>query len=139
MVEGINTYGAGTAAPGVIQKTVPPPKREGGTATEDTKTKSDLDETNTDQAQALKNLLKATSDGDAEFVSRAETILNDALTMKSANTKLRIDIDDGTGMFVYSSIDKETGEVVSQFPAKEILAMIASYRETEGIVVDEKA
>ena len=50
---------------------------------------------------------------------------------------MSIDVDDGAGQFVYKSIDKNSGEVISQFPAKEVLALIAYYRETEGIVVDE--
>ena len=73
-----------------------------------------------------------------DFINQAVTLLNKALTLKSANTKLSIDVDADTGLFVYKGIDKSSGEVVSQFPAKEILALIAHYREAEGIVVDEK-
>jgi len=137
MVDGINTNGAGTAAPGVIQKTAPPPKREGGAATDNVK--DTPVEVSAEQNKAITKLLEHETKETDDFVSQAEAILNKALSLKSANTKLSIDVDDGTGLFVYKSIDKSSGEVVSQFPVKEVLALIAYYRETEGIVVDKKA
>lgn len=136
MVDGINTYGAGAYPASVIQKTAPPPKREGGAATE--KTEDRPVEAKADQAQTIKNLLKNETKDQGDFISQAEAILNKALSLKSTNTKLSIDVDDSSGLFVYKGIDKTTGEVVSQFPAEEILALIAYYREAEGLVVDEK-
>ena len=132
MVDGINTIGAGNTVARVIQQAAPPPKREGGTATENAKATR-----NAEQSQAITNLLKKETKESNDFISQAEAILNKALSLKSAETKLSIDVDDGAGQFVYKSIDKNSGEVISQFPAKEVLALIAYYRETEGIVVDE--
>ncbi len=136
MVDGIYTYGAGASAAGVVQETAAPRKRDGGSATDDAK--ASLEETKAVQSETINKLLKNKVSEGADFVSQAETILNKALSLKSANTKLSIDVDDDTGLFVYKGIDKQSGEVVSQFPAEEILALIASYREAEGIVVDEK-
>ena len=137
MVDGINTYGAGTTAPGVIQKTAPPPKREGGAATDNTKGTPVT--VSAEQSQAINKLLQNETKETGDFVSQAEAILNKALSLKSADTKLSIDVDDGTGLFVYKSVDKNSGEVISQFPAEEVLALIAYYREAEGLVVDENA
>lgn len=56
-----------------------------------------------------------------------------------SNTRLRIEQDEETGRFVYRSIDKETGEVVRQFPAEEMLNLIARFRDAAGLIVDSKA
>ena len=41
------------------------------------------------------------------------------------NTKLRIDKDDSTGLFVYQNIDKDSGEVIRQFPPEQILEFLS--------------
>lgn len=135
MVDGIYTYGAGTSVAGVVQEAATPPKRVGGAATDNAASR---EETKAVQAETIKKLLRKETISDGDFVSQAEAILNKALSLQSANIKLSIDVDDESGLFVYKGIDKQSGEVVSQFPAEEILALIASYREKEGIVVDEK-
>lgn len=135
MVDGIYTYGAGTSAASVVQDTATP-RREGGSATDNAKTSQEA--TKAVQSETINNLLKKETKVAGDFVSQAEAILNKALSLKSANTKLSIDVDDDTGLFVYKGIDRRSGEIVSQFPAEEILALIAHYREAEGIVVDEK-
>ncbi len=135
MVDGIYTYGAGTSVAGVVQEAATPPKRVGGAATDNA---ASQEETKAVQAETINKLLRKETGSNADFVSQAEAILNKALSLQSANIKLSIDVDDGSGLFVYKGIDKQSGEVVSQFPAEEILAIIASYREKEGIVVDEK-
>jgi len=53
-----------------------------------------------------------------------------------SNTKLRIDKDESTGRFVYKGVNSDTGEVVKQFPAEDVLAVIRSYREVAGLVID---
>ena len=53
-----------------------------------------------------------------------------------SNTKLRIDKDESTGKFVYKGVDPDTGEVVRQFPAEDVLAAIRGFREVAGLVVD---
>lgn len=134
MVDGINTYGAGASVTGVIQEAATPRKREGGSATDN----ANADRQEAKASETINNILKREIKESGDFVSQAEAILNKALSLKSASTKLSIDVDDDSGLFVYKGVDKQSGEVVSQFPAEEILALIAYYRETEGIVVDEK-
>lgn len=137
MVDGINTYGSGASLTGVVQQAATPLKKEGGAATEEQKAR--FENTKAEQAQTINNLLKAEVKSQGDFVSQAEAILNKALSLKSANTKLSIDVDDDSGLFVYKGVDKQSGEVVSQFPAEEVLALIAYYREAEGLVVDQEA
>lgn len=55
------------------------------------------------------------------------------------NTRLQIEHDEGSGLFVYRAIDKDTGEVVRQYPTDEILRFISYFRESEGLVVDGRA
>lgn len=55
------------------------------------------------------------------------------------NTKLSINKDDTTGLFVYRSVDRESGEVIRQFPPEDVLKYIVSVRKAEGLVVDGKA
>lgn len=137
MVDGINTYGSGASLTGVVQQAAPPPKKEGGAATEEPKVR--FKETKAEPAQTINNLLRTEVKGQGDFVSQAEAILNKALSLKSANTKLSIDVDNDSGLFVYKGVDKQSGEVVSQFPAEEVLALIAYYREAEGLVIDQEA
>lgn len=85
----------------------------------------------------------ALSSGSAQdFIRAAEKLIEASLPSKPPGTKLRIDVDDGSGRFVYKGIDIKTGDVVVQFPSEEILKLIAFNRErdgVEGIVVDEEA
>ena len=56
-----------------------------------------------------------------------------------ANTSLRIQIDEGSGRFVYQSIDNDSGEVVRQFPPEDLLRLLSNVRDVEGIAVDDEA
>lgn len=56
-----------------------------------------------------------------------------------ANTKLRIDQDKETGTYIYRSVDKETGQVVRQWPPDELVKLRDSMRELEGMLLDHKA
>jgi uncharacterized FlaG/YvyC family protein len=64
-----------------------------------------------------------------------ESFIPDAIP----NTKLRIDQDEETGRFIYQSIDKETGEVIRQFPAEELLRFVTLHRDAVGMIVDDFA
>lgn len=133
MVDGINTYGGGLTAAHVIQDAALPKRNIGGSTTENTEAAKSV------KLKTINILLKNDTSQTGDFVSQAEAILNKVLTLKSANTKLSIDVDDESGLFVYKSVDKESGEVVSQFPTEKVLAIIANYRDTEGLVIDETA
>ncbi|GAB4130417.1 MAG: hypothetical protein Kow00104_16060 [Rhodothalassiaceae bacterium] len=76
----------------------------------------------------------AASRGSLEAV--VEQTINDLIGERIGTRRLRIEQDEGSGRLVYQSVDRETGEVVGQFPPETILKLIAFIRETEGIVLD---
>jgi flagellar protein FlaG len=55
---------------------------------------------------------------------------------KAADYRLVIEEDPATGSFVYKTLDRRTGEVVSQFPRDQMLRMKDSYSYTPGKVFD---
>ncbi|VAW05327.1 hypothetical protein MNBD_ALPHA01-395 [hydrothermal vent metagenome] len=82
-----------------------------------------------------------TSGNVLDFLKAAEKLIDASLPNKPPGTRLRINLDDGSGRFVYQGIDINTGDVVTQFPSEEILRFVAFSREREGlegIVVDEE-
>ena len=62
-----------------------------------------------------------------------QTLLPDSFTN---DTKLSIDRDEDTGLFIYRTVDRRSGEVVRQFPPEDILKYIVSVRKAEGLAVD---
>ena len=55
----------------------------------------------------------------------------------STNGRLSIDHDDETGDYIYRLVDKETGEVINQWPREEVLERARIAREQfEGLIVD---
>ncbi len=80
-------------------------------------------------------------DGDVfvpgEPLEKIAAILDKFVPEALPNTRLRIDQDNTTGMFLYQSIDKHSGEVVGQWPSDEIVRFISFYREKEGVVIDK--
>ena len=54
------------------------------------------------------------------------------------NERLSIQRDNATGTFIYRSIDRETGEVVRQWPVESMLQFKAYLRQVEGVLVDDK-
>lgn len=57
---------------------------------------------------------------------------------QTPNTRLRIEQDEETGRFIYSNVDNESGEVIRQFPPESIFEFLASFRNVEGILVDDE-
>ncbi|MDA5193208.1 flagellar protein FlaG [Govanella unica] len=75
----------------------------------------------------------------ADGLASMEKMIDHYVPKDIPNTRLQIEHDKDTGIFIYRSIDNETGEVVRQYPAAEILRFISYYRESEGLVVDSEA
>lgn len=78
----------------------------------------------------------------SNFLEAAEKLIDASLPSKPPGTKLRINLDDASGRFIYQGIDVKTGDVVTQYPSEEILRFVAFSREqngVEGIVLDEEA
>lgn len=75
-----------------------------------------------------------------EPLERAAEILTEILPNGGlTNTRLVINKDDSTGDFVYQTLDKDTGEVIRQFPPETIAEMLSNIREVEGLAVDKLA
>lgn len=60
-------------------------------------------------------------------------------TLTPKNTRLSIERDEATDRFVFKSLDAETGEVIRQYPTKEMLTLIARVRQITGLTVDKGA
>ena len=60
-------------------------------------------------------------------------------TQDQATQRLVIEMDQGSGSYVYKTVDRVTGEVLQQLPRAEVLRMrqIADY--TAGAVIQTKA
>lgn len=90
---------------------------------------------------AEKRLTTLSAGSTADFLQAAEKLINASLPHQAPNTRLRINQDEETGRYVYQGIDVNTGDVITQFPAEEILKFLAynlGQDGVEGIVVDEK-
>lgn len=55
------------------------------------------------------------------------------------NPRLSIEHDAAANRYVFKSIDPDTGEVIRQFPTKDILSIIARIRNISGLTVDQRA
>lgn len=80
--------------------------------------------------------LQSASANQGSLEAVVEQTINDLIGERIGSRRLRIEQDRGSGRLVYQSVDRETGEVVGQFPPETILKLIAFIRETEGIVLD---
>ena len=56
----------------------------------------------------------------------------------SDDLRLSISFEKSIGRFVYRGVDRETGEVVREYPPEEVIERIAHLREIAGIAVDRK-
>ncbi len=79
---------------------------------------------------------------DAEQIAKAVEQVNHAFAEKKQNLLASIERDETTGISVVKVTDKDTKELVSQFPSKEVLAIaeaIRQYQEDKGYLVNVNA
>lgn len=69
-----------------------------------------------------------------EQVKKAVSDMN----KRMQNAACQFGIHEGTGRVTIKLIDKETKDVIKEFPAEETLELIAKAWELAGIMVDEK-
>jgi uncharacterized FlaG/YvyC family protein len=69
-------------------------------------------------------------------VTELQRLANQAFS--EDNVRLSISFEKSIGRFVYKGIDPETGEVVREYPAKEVIERIAAIREVVGVAFDAK-
>ena len=56
----------------------------------------------------------------------------------SDDLRLSISFEKSIGRFVYRGVDRETGEVVREYPSEEVIKRIATFREIAGIAIDRR-
>lgn len=93
----------------------------------------------TDEAKARSNsAVEEAETNRSAIVEQAEALLSELrAAAKDANSLLRIEEDQATEKFIYKSIDRETGEVLNQWPSEEVLRMARFLRQLQGTIVDE--
>jgi len=57
----------------------------------------------------------------------------------AADLRLVIEQDEGSGSYVYKTVDRRTGEIVQQFPRDQILRMREGEKYAAGAVISAKA
>ena len=82
------------------------------------------------------NSLMASLNGTDEPLSLVADVIQSFIPDARPNTRLVIEEDGQTGRFIYQSFDKETGQLVSQFPPEDLMNFLRVHRETVGLVVD---
>lgn len=58
--------------------------------------------------------------------------------MGEMNRSLQFKVDEDSGRNVIKVIDKETGDLVKQYPSEEVLGIVAKLAEATGVLVDFK-
>lgn len=53
--------------------------------------------------------------------------------------RLVIEQDEGTGQYIYKTVDRRTGETLQQFPREQILKLRDEARYASGVVFDGQA
>lgn len=71
-----------------------------------------------------------------EVEERLNELLADSM---DTNRRLRVRRDESSDRFVYQSVDRSTGEVLTQFPPESLLKVIAAIRSAEGLLFDREA
>lgn len=70
----------------------------------------------------------------------AAQALNEALAGKlQVNSRLSIERDESSNRYVFKSINRDTGEVIRQYPTEQMLSQIARVRQIAGLTVDTGA
>lgn len=75
-------------------------------------------------------------------ISQAVKQINDSFAQKGQNLYASMEKDKETGINVVKLLDKNTKEIVRQYPAKEIIAIAASivqYQKSKGQLLDISA
>jgi flagellar protein FlaG len=59
--------------------------------------------------------------------------------IKAHDTNLKFEIDDATDRVVVKVIAKDSGEVIRQFPPKEVLNLAKYFNSSKGLLLKEQA
>ena len=78
--------------------------------------------------------VESKKEGASEQIKKAVSDIN----KRMENTSTQFGIHEGTGRVTIKIVDKETKEVLKEFPAEKTLEMIEKAWELAGIMVDSK-
>ena len=59
--------------------------------------------------------------------------------LKAHDTNLKFEIDDSTDRVIVKVIEKDSGEVIRQFPPKEVLNLAKYFNSSKGLLLKEHA
>ena len=93
---------------------------------------------NSGDTQSQANFVVSSEEEQENPLDRATNQLESLLADSELprNTRLRITLDEEGERFIYQSIDRDTGEVISTFPPEDIVDLLRSFRSPTGIAVD---
>ena len=90
----------------------------------------------TSRPEGLEEQLEQTREAEQERLSRFTEEIN-----KNINERLtlRFQTDEETGRNLFQLIERESGEVVRQFPPEEVLDFIEKFQDFSGFLISEQA
>ncbi|KHM47646.1 flagellin [Pseudoalteromonas distincta] len=59
--------------------------------------------------------------------------------MGEMNRSLQFKVDEDSGRDVIKVLDKDSGEVIKQYPSEEVLSLVSKLSESAGILIDQTA
>ena len=72
-------------------------------------------------------------------LNRAAAILERHFqSIDGAKKRLTLEKNEDAGVVVYRAIDRDTGEVIKQFPPDSLLKLLSYYRSHQGLSVDNR-
>ena len=57
--------------------------------------------------------------------------------MGEMNRSLQFQVDQDSGRDVIKVLDKNSGELIKQYPSEEVLSLVSKLSETAGILIDQ--
>ena len=57
--------------------------------------------------------------------------------MGEMNLSLQFQVDEDSGRDVIKVVDKNSGELIKQYPSEEVLSLVAKLSETAGFLIDQ--
>lgn len=96
----------------------------------------------TGSEKAIREETAPTKNPSPAQISQAVKQMNDTFAQKGQNLYASIEKDKETGINVVKLLDKNTKEVVRQYPSKEIIAIASSiiqYQKSKGQLLDVSA
>lgn len=74
-----------------------------------------------------------------EQVKNAVAKVNEVVQSMTNGSNLEFTVDKETNINVIKVVDKETNEIIRQFPSEEILAIAKALDKLQGLIIQQKA